>query len=170
MTARPGARFGPNGIRQGSRRISSEFAWGVYDGRNYFKEGFKVVDCGDAPLTFLVRPTNTSSRVDVLSRLTRVGQYRGVETVDQDSQGKLTKVILVSCSSCLRQQIISARKANNTDYPVPRIITLGGDHTTTLPALRSTFDHWGAVSVIHFDSHLDTWDPDVLSGGISLYA
>jgi agmatinase len=31
---------------------------------------------------------------------------------------------------------------------------LGGDHTTTLSALRSTFNHWGAVSVIHFDSHL----------------
>nr|POE47354.1 putative agmatinase 1 [Quercus suber] len=112
---RPGARFGPNGIRQGSRRIVSDAAWGVYDGRNYFKEGVKVVDCGDAPLTFLV---------------------------------------------------ISGRRTNNTDYHVPRIITLGGDHTTTLPALRSTFGHYGAVSVIHFDSHIDTWDPEILGGGI----
>lgn len=39
---------------------------------------------------------------------------------------------------------------------------LGGDHTTTLSALRSTYDKFGAVSVIHFDSHLDTWDPTVL--------
>nr|POE54940.1 putative agmatinase 3 [Quercus suber] len=60
VTARPGARFGPNGIRQGSRRISAGFAWNVYDGRNYFKEGFKVVDCGDAPLTFLVPLTGVN--------------------------------------------------------------------------------------------------------------
>ncbi|KAF3939379.1 Guanidinobutyrase [Dactylella cylindrospora] len=44
---------------------------------------------------------------------------------------------------------------------VPRIITLGGDHTTTLPALRAAHKKWGNVSVVHFDSHLDTWDPDV---------
>lgn len=37
---------------------------------------------------------------------------------------------------------------------MPRIVTLGGDHTTTLSALRSTYGHWGAVSVIHFDSHI----------------
>lgn len=67
-------------------------------------------------------------------------------------------------------QVVSGRKANNSQYEVPRIITLGGDHTTTLPALRSTFNHWGPVSVIHFDSHLDTWDPDVLGGGLSSYA
>ncbi|KKY22304.1 putative arginase family protein [Diplodia seriata] len=39
---------------------------------------------------------------------------------------------------------------------------LGGDHTTTLSALRSTAEQWGPVNVIHFDSHLDTWDPKVL--------
>jgi agmatinase len=48
-------------------------------------------------------------------------------------------------------RIISNRTTNSTDYTVPRLVTLGGDHTTTLSALRSTFKHWGAVSVIHFD-------------------
>lgn len=67
-------------------------------------------------------------------------------------------------------QVISSRSATNTTYTVPRILTLGGDHTTTLSALRSTHSHWGAVSVIHFDSHLDTWDPSVLGGGLSHYA
>lgn len=51
-------------------------------------------------------------------------------------------------------QIVSGRKTNTTEYEVPRIVTLGGDHTTTLSALRSTYQHWGQVSVIHFDSHL----------------
>lgn len=43
----------------------------------------------------------------------------------------------------------------------PRLITLGGDHTITLPILRSLHSAYGPVSVIHFDSHLDTWKPFV---------
>ncbi|KAK8061506.1 agmatinase- variant [Apiospora phragmitis] len=68
-------------------------------------------------------------------------------------------------------RVISGRKASNISQSVtPRIVTLGGDHTTTLSALRSTHDRWGPVSVIHFDSHIDTWDPAVIGGGISDYA
>jgi agmatinase len=39
---------------------------------------------------------------------------------------------------------------------LPRVITLGGDHTITLPLLRSINRAYGPVAVIHFDSHLDT--------------
>jgi agmatinase len=68
-------------------------------------------------------------------------------------------------------QVISGRKAlASSKSSVPRIVTLGGDHTTTLSALRSTYKHWDAVSVIHFDSHIDTWDPEVLGGNVSHYA
>ncbi len=35
----------------------------------------------------------------------------------------------------------------------------GGDHTITLPLLRGVASVYGPVSVIHFDSHLDTWKP-----------
>lgn len=55
-------------------------------------------------------------------------------------------------------KVISGRTANATEKSsIPRIITLGGDHTTTLAALRSTHKRWGAVSVIHFDSHIGAW-------------
>ena len=37
VTARPGARFGPNGIRTGSRRIHPDAAWSIYNGKNVFK-------------------------------------------------------------------------------------------------------------------------------------
>ncbi len=37
---------------------------------------------------------------------------------------------------------------------LPRVITLGGDHTITLPLLRSINRAYGPISVIHFDSHL----------------
>ena len=47
---------------------------------------------------------------------------------------------------------------------LPRVITLGGDHTITLPLLRSVNKAYGPISVIHFDSHLDTWKPKVFGG------
>jgi agmatinase len=37
---------------------------------------------------------------------------------------------------------------------LPRLITLGGDHTITLPLLRSINREYGPITVIHFDSHL----------------
>ncbi|KAI9891409.1 MAG: hypothetical protein M1814_002728 [Vezdaea aestivalis] len=134
VTARPGARFGPTGIRSGSRRIGALGAWDVYTGKNPFVSWAKIVDCGDAPLTFL---DNTVA----LAQLEKA------------------------------HDIVSTRKTNAINKSsVPRTITLGGDHTTTLAALRSTFKQWGPVSVIHFDSHIDTWNPKVLGGDISHYA
>ncbi|KAL4870285.1 hypothetical protein BDV12DRAFT_184495 [Aspergillus spectabilis] len=131
VTGRPGARYGPGGIRLGSRRIEG---YNIYTGENVFASWAKLVDCGDAPLTWL---DNTVA----------------LKQLD------------------LAHEVVSSRKTNTTDLArVPRIVTLGGDHTTTLSALRSTYEHWGEVSVIHFDSHIDTWDPEVLGGGISHYA
>ncbi|MCB0971094.1 MAG: agmatinase [Acidimicrobiales bacterium] len=39
-----------------------------------------------------------------------------------------------------------------------RVVTLGGDHTIALPALRAVHAAHGPVSLVHFDAHLDTWD------------
>ncbi|KAL4764673.1 agmatinase [Aspergillus foveolatus] len=131
VTARPGARYGPGGIRLGSRRIQG---WNIYTGQNVFESWAKLVDCGDAPLTWL---DNTVA----------------LKQLD------------------LAHKVISSRATNSTENGgTPRIVTLGGDHTTTLSALRSAYKHFGPVSVIHFDSHIDTWDPEVLGGGISHYA
>ncbi|KAL1876135.1 hypothetical protein Plec18167_005398 [Paecilomyces lecythidis] len=108
--------------------------WSIFNGINPFDDWATVVDCGDAPLTFL---DNTVA----------------LKQLD------------------LAHKVISSRPATTrSKSSIPRIITLGGDHTTTLSALRSTYEKWGPVSVIHFDSHIDTWDPDVLGGGISHYA
>lgn len=44
--------------------------------------------------------------------------------------------------------------------PRPKIITLGGDHSVALPALRALNRVYGGpVAVLHFDAHLDTWHP-----------
>ncbi|KAK8009002.1 proclavaminate amidinohydrolase [Apiospora marii] len=133
VTGRPGARYGPGGIRIGSSRIQPG-GYSVYTGKSALLSWATVVDCGDVPLTWL----DNNVALKQLDKAHRV---------------------------------VSGRKASNESHSVtPRIVTLGGDHTTTLSALRSTRERWGPVSVIHFDSHIDTWDPAVLGGGISDYA
>lgn len=55
-------------------------------------------------------------------------------------------------------------------HEIPRVITMGGDHTITLMALRNLYEQWKKpIKVIHFDSHIDTWDPKNLGGGITNY-
>lgn len=39
-----------------------------------------------------------------------------------------------------------------------KLITLGGDHSITLPLLRRHAAVHGPVAVLHFDAHPDTWD------------
>jgi len=38
-----------------------------------------------------------------------------------------------------------------------RLVSLGGDHTITLPLLRAMNRLHGPVALVHFDAHLDTW-------------
>ncbi|KAK3500820.1 hypothetical protein B0T13DRAFT_397543 [Neurospora crassa] len=130
VTGRPGARYGPTGIRIGSQRLGG---FDYYTDEDALHEWATIVDCGDATLTWL---DNTVA-------------FKHLDKAHRVISGRPT--------------------ANDTVATVPRILTLGGDHSTTLSALRSTFQRWGQVSVIHFDSHIDTWSPDVL-GGISDYA
>ena len=37
-------------------------------------------------------------------------------------------------------------------------ISIGGDHSITLGELRAAAKSFGPVALVHFDSHLDTWD------------
>lgn len=42
----------------------------------------------------------------------------------------------------------------------PKLLTLGGDHSIALPALRALKEVYGQpIAVVHFDAHLDTWHP-----------
>jgi agmatinase len=38
------------------------------------------------------------------------------------------------------------------------LVTIGGDHTISLPLLRAVQRRFGPVALVHFDAHLDTWD------------
>lgn len=53
------------------------------------------------------------------------------------------------------------RKALSPSLAHPKIISLGGDHSLALAALRGLNKIYGqAIAVLHFDAHLDTWHPD----------
>lgn len=51
VSFRPGARFGPSGIRHNSRRMSKFRGYNVPLGVNVYTSGQKILDCGDVPVT-----------------------------------------------------------------------------------------------------------------------
>jgi agmatinase/guanidinopropionase len=40
------------------------------------------------------------------------------------------------------------------------VVTLGGDHSISLPLLRAHASRHGPLAVVHFDAHPDTWDAE----------
>jgi agmatinase len=49
-TYRPGARFGPHGIRSGSRRQSFDRSYTIPWGMSPYKMGLEIIDCGDVSM------------------------------------------------------------------------------------------------------------------------
>ncbi|KAH9900280.1 Arginase/deacetylase [Xylariomycetidae sp. FL2044] len=136
---RPGARFGPSGIRQGSRRLNLYGGYNVPLDTNPFDSWATVLDCGDIPVT----------------------SYDNSWALKQIEEGHYN--ILSRAPKTDANKPGPSKKGKT----LPRVITLGGDHTITLPLLRSINRAYGPVSVIHFDSHLDTWRPKVFGGSPS---
>lgn len=157
VTGRPGARFGPQGIRRGSQRIIPEGAWDPYTLKNAFESWARIVDCGDVPVTWL----------DNTVALRQLDEAHRIISSRPAANASIASTVSAESGAETGE---GAEVDRIKTKPVPRILTLGGDHTTTLSALRSVHKHFGQVSVIHFDSHIDTWDPAVLGGGISEYA
>ncbi|KAK0638758.1 arginase family-domain-containing protein [Cercophora newfieldiana] len=136
---RPGARFGPSGIRQGSRRLNLYGGYNVPLETNPFDSWAKVLDCGDIPVT----------------------SYDNTFALHQIEEGHYSILSRAPKTDAHKKGPSLAGKT------LPRVITLGGDHTITLPLLRSINRAYGPVTVIHFDSHLDTWRPKVFGGSPS---
>lgn len=114
---------------------------------NPFLSGLKIVDCGDIPVT----PYDNKYAIKQIE----VGHKELLHRPTFSPLGN-------DSATGLPLQPLSIDGKNH-----PRIITLGGDHTIVLPLLRSIYSAYGAISVIHFDSHLDTWKPQVFGGAPS---
>jgi agmatinase len=76
---------------------------------------------------------------------------------------RLDNTVALKQLEMAHKSIASRSPASAKLSPIPRIIVLGGDHTTTLSALRGAHQKWGKFSVIHFDAHIgrtpEAWRP-----------
>ena len=109
VSYRPGARFGPNHIREASR---------------------------------LLRPYNPALDVSPFE-LTQVADAGDIAVNPFDIAEAIETI----------QSAAYDLTADGT-----RLVTLGGDHTLSLPLLRAAAERHGPVALLHFDAHLDTWD------------
>ncbi|KAL9084968.1 MAG: hypothetical protein Q9165_007834 [Trypethelium subeluteriae] len=126
-------------IRQGSRKVRFSGGYNVPLDANPFNSWAKVIDCGDIPVT----------------------SYDNAYALKQIEEGH--HYILSRPPHTDSKEPGPSKKGKT----LPRVITLGGDHTITLPLLRSMNREYGPITVIHFDSHLDTWRPKVFGGSPS---
>ena len=109
VSYRPGARFGPNHVRESSR---------------------------------LLRPYNPAANVS---------PFATQQVVDAGD--------IAANPFDIEEAISSIHKSyDQLSERAKKIVTIGGDHTITLPILRSLKAKHGLISVVHFDAHLDTWD------------
>jgi agmatinase len=71
--------------------------------------------------------------------------------------GQLEKAVkyIVSRNATMQHD---RRAVSKSGVHHPRPIVLGGDHTITLSVLRAVAEIYGPVTLIHFDSHLDSCD------------
>jgi agmatinase len=120
---RPGARFGPRGIRAASSREKPGRSYNTLFGVDPYDAGLTILDCGDVPIT----------------------PFDAAHAFKQMEQGY--------------RQVLYHNTSTANSWQHPRILSLGGDHSIVLPILRSLKEVYGPISVIHLDSHLDTWDP-----------
>lgn len=114
---------------------------------NPFLSGLKIVDCGDIPVT----PYDNTFAIQQIEEGHRELLHR-------------TPHSALPNDSLTGEPLVPLAKDGKHH---PRVITLGGDHTIVLPLLRSIHSAYGPISVIHFDSHLDTWKPSVFGGAPS---
>jgi arginase family enzyme len=111
------------------------------------------------PSAFLVRP-----KISGNARITFGSRYDNTYALHQIEEGHNSILSRAPATDANKK---GPAKNGKT---LPRVITLGGDHTITLPLLRSINRAYGPISVIHFDSHLDTWRPKVFGGSPSKVA
>ncbi|KAH1274592.1 hypothetical protein KXX33_006812 [Aspergillus fumigatus] len=133
VSYRPGARFGPRAIRAASARQMAGTSYNTRAGINPYSSWATVKDCGDIPITPF---DNGLAERQMYEAFLELGSRPAVTPADSKYGAKG----------------ISAGKA--------KLVTLGGDHSIALPALRALYQiYQKPITVLHFDAHLDTWNP-----------
>ncbi|KAJ5344920.1 hypothetical protein N7541_007416 [Penicillium brevicompactum] len=130
VSYRPGARFGPRAIRAASARQMAPTSYNTRAGINPYKSWAKITDCGDIPITPF---DNGLAERQMYEAFLELGS---------------------------RKIVNKSPKATGIGHTHPKLVTLGGDHSVALPALRALYQiYQKPITVLHFDAHLDTWNP-----------
>lgn len=158
VTYRPGARFGPNAIRQASRRQRAGRTFSMHHGLDPYRSGLRFLDCDDIPTS----PMDPALAIDQIEAAYTSLLQRTPHSDPTYRNDHMPPSEIVSPD--VWEAFSSAGLARDRRSH-PKIVSLGGDHTIVLPILRSLYRIYGPIAVIHFDAHLDTWPPDVSPAG-----
>lgn len=130
-----GARFGPRAIRAASGRQLPGTSYNARAAINPYLSWATLRDCGDIPVTPF---DNALAERQMYEAFLELGT-RPAKSVAPAS---------------------SHQKGRSIGSGKPKLVTLGGDHSVALPALRALHKiYQKPITVLHFDAHLDTWNP-----------
>ena len=147
VSYRPGARFGPRAIRQGSARQTVFRSFNPVLGINPYLSQTKFMDCGDVPVTpfdnALAFRQIEEAYDDIIGRPLPTGPGSIEALPPKTSKGKPTYVAKDGKSH-------------------PRVALMGGDHSVALPVLRSLNKVYGHRDNSLGFTYLETWEMDKL--------
>ena len=112
-----------------------------YDGGVSYRPGARFAPTLVREMSSLGRGFHMSRAVSVFEKM-KVADVGDCSTVPIDQAQTYEKI------ESFVTKIINTNK---------KFISVGGDHSTTLPVLRSLSKKYGKLNFIHFDAHLDTY-------------
>lgn len=113
-----------------------------YDGGTSYRPGARFGPRAVRDQSALIRPWNPVLKVSPFERL-RVADYGDVDVVPISIE-RTYEVVEAEIRRLVQSGVIP--------------VSVGGDHSVTLPILRALAGRHGPVGLVHFDAHPDTWD------------
>lgn len=115
-----------------------------YDGSVSYRSGTRFGPRSIREQSLLLWGYNNSQKVAPFSQL-KIIDMGDVDVVPPNIEATHRQI------EAMADRVVSSRA---------KLIAIGGDHSISLPLLRSHAKRHGPVAVIHFDAHPDTWDSE----------
>jgi agmatinase len=115
-----------------------------YDGATSYRSGTRFGPRAIREQSLLLWGYNNALQIAPFEKL-KVIDYGDVDVIPVDILGTY---------AAIERQVGTLVAAGS------RAISLGGDHSITLPLLRVHRQKYGPLAVVHFDAHPDTWDEE----------
>lgn len=115
-----------------------------FDGGTSYRSGTRMGPRKIREASLMLWGYNNALRVSPLDHLDVV-DYGDVNVVPVSIEATMAAITAEAA------QVIQSRTT---------LLTLGGDHSITLPLLRAHAAAYGPLAVVHFDSHPDTWESE----------